>query len=115
MAAAWAQVVRDVCSRKEPERPEPEPEPEHEDSTFEEPLFASRLPANGLTPALQAIAAVIDEDHAPRPQAASRPSKRKVESLGETQVCLARTGLEPEAPSPAQRQKVTDEATGMQL
>ena len=112
--AAWAQVVRDVCARTPPAQPE--------DTTFEDvPLFASQLPTNGqLTPALQAIAAVIDEEHPPRPEA-SRPSKRKAESLGEAQVCMALTGLGSaamgtETRSPAQRQRVQapDEATAMQ-
>ena len=83
---AWAQVVRDVCARKPTEE-----QSVQEDADLEEPLFASHTPANGLTPALQAIAAIIDEDDV-RPEP-SRPGKRKAESLGEAQVSLALTGL----------------------
>ena len=86
---AWAQVVRDVCARK-PTEDEPQ-QSVQEDADLEEPLFASHTPANGLTPALQAIAAIIDEDDV-RPEP-SRPGKRKAESLGEAQVSLALTGL----------------------
>ena len=102
----WAQVVRDVCARRPAEEQE---------GAFEEPLFASQLPANGLTPALQAIAALIDEDGG-RPEP-SRPTKRKASSLGEAQVCLALTGLGADSAQPQQqRQRVrTDAATGMQL
>ena len=84
-----AQVVRDVCARKLTEE-EPQ-QSVQEDVDLEEPLFASHTPANGLTPALQAIAAIIDEDDV-RPEL-SRPGKRKAESLGEAQVSLALTGL----------------------
>ena len=106
--AAWAQVVHDVCARRQPEELE-QPAAVVE---FEEPLFASHPPTNGLTPALQAIAAMIDEEHE-RPDA-SRPTKRKAESLGEAQVCLALTGLGADAQPPPQRKRVrADAATGM--
>ena len=108
----WAQVVRDVCARKTTEE-EPQ-QSVQEDADLEEPLFASHTPANGLTPALQAIAAIIDEDDV-RPEP-SRPTKRKAESLGEAQVCLALTGLGAGSAQPQhQRQRVqTDAATRMQ-
>ena len=108
----WAQVVRDVCARKTTEE-EPQ-QSVQEDADLEEPLFASHTPANGLTPALQAIAAIIDEDDV-RPEP-SRPTKRKAESLGEAQVCLALTGLGADSAQPQhQRQRVqTDAATRMQ-
>ena len=108
----WAQVVRDVCARKTTgEEPQ---QSVQEDADLEEPLFASHTPANGLTPALQAIAAIIDEDDV-RPEP-SRPTKRKAESLGEAQVCLALTGLGSGSAQPQhQRQRVqTDAATRMQ-
>ena len=76
------------ASRATEEEPQ---QSEQEDADLEEPLFASHTPANGLTPALQAIAAIIDEDDV-RPEP-SRPGKRKAESLGEAQVSLALTGL----------------------
>ena len=108
----WAQVVRDVCARKTTEE-EPQ-QSVQEDADLEEPLFASHTPANGLTPALQAIAAIIDEDDV-RPEP-SRPTKRKAESLGEAQVCLALTGLGSGSAQPQhQRQRVqTDAATRRQ-
>lgn len=111
----WAQVVRDVCARKPAEQVPQQSEPQQsEDADLEHPLFASHTPANGLTPALQAIAAIIDEDDA-RPEP-SRPSKRKTESLGEAQVYLALTGLGAASAQPQrQRQRVgTDAATAMQ-
>ena len=111
---AWAQVVRDVCARK-PTEEEPQ-QSVQEDADLEEPLFASHTPANGLTPALQAIAAIIDEDDV-RP-APSRPGKRKAESLGEAQVSLALTGLGAGGAQPQreqQRQRVeTGAAKGVQ-
>ena len=111
---AWAQVVRDVCARKSTED-EPQ-QSVQEDADLEEPLFASHTPANGLTPALQAIAAIIDEDDV-RP-APSRPGKRKAESLGEAQVSLALTGLGAGGAQPQreqQRQRVeTGAAKGAQ-
>ena len=107
----WAQVVRDVCATRGP--PE-EPQQSEQDDDFEVPLFASHLPRNGLTPALQAIAAIIDEDEG-RPEP-SRPSKRKAASMGEAQVCLALTGLGAAAEPQPQRQRArTDAAAGMQL
>ena len=61
-----------------------------EEADDELPLFATRLPTGGLTPGLQAIAALIDEDDDDK---CSRPSrviggKRKASSMGETQVML---------------------------
>ena len=112
--SVWAQVVRDVCARKPAEQVPQHSEPQHsEDADFEHPLFASHTPANGLTPALQAIAALIDEDDGhPEP---SRPSKRKAESLGEAQVCLALTGMGAASAQPQRRQRVgTDAAAAMQ-
>ena len=106
----WAQVVRDVCARK-PADEEPQ-QSVQEDADFEEPLFASHTPANGLTPALQAIAAIIDEDDV-RPEP-SRPTKRKAESLGEAQVCLALTGLGAGSAQPQRQRQRVQTATRMQ-
>ena len=109
----WAQVVRDVCARKTTEEEEEPQQSVQEDADLEEPLFASHTPANGLTPALQAIAAIIDEDDV-RPEP-SRPTKRKAESLGEAQVCLALTGMGAASAQPQRRQRVgTDAAAAMQ-
>lgn len=54
------------------------------------PLFATHVPAGGLTPGLQAIAALIDEqdDDAPVPPA-SASRKRKASSMGTAQVHLS--------------------------
>ena len=118
MVNVWATVVRDASSRggagwrevgseaaaamdtddlAQPQQTLPGGAPSAAASSSdidEVPLFATRAPPTGssLPPALQAIAALIDEDDAP---AAHRP-KRKFEqaSLGTAQVCLALTGLE---------------------
>jgi len=67
------------------------------------PLFATSVPAGGLTAGMQAIAALIDEEETAAvgdargscPAAASR--KRKATSLGTVQVHLALASCEQEA------------------
>jgi len=56
------------------------------------PLFATCVPAGGLTPGLQAIAALIDEEDAGAGDESARlcaSQKRKAASLGTVQVHLA--------------------------
>lgn len=57
----------------------------------EVPLFATRVPDAGLTPGLQAIAALIDEDEEVegKPQQHGASRKRKAASMGTAQVHLA--------------------------
>jgi hypothetical protein len=71
------------------------------------PLFATSVPAGGLTAGMQAMAALIDEDEgttavsdeqSTRPAATSR--KRKAVSLGTVQVHLALASCEQEAQRP---------------
>lgn len=59
---------------------------EVEEEEEETPLFATSVPSGGLTNALQAVAALIDEDDE---QPSSSCRKRKAASLGTAQVHLA--------------------------
>ena len=72
-------------------------------------LFATSVPAGGLTSELQALAAIIDEDE---PVAAEKPAsssrKRKAASLGETQVELALLDCQPCSSEIVQRQRTDD-------
>ena len=65
----------------------------------ETPLFATSVPAAGLNPAMQAIAALIDEDETPAPSG-SGGRKRKAASLGTAQVHLALATCESGRPEP---------------
>ena len=53
------------------------------------PLFATRAPPGGLTPGLQAIAALIDESEEAGAESRGGNRKRKADSLGMAQVHLA--------------------------
>jgi hypothetical protein len=78
------------------------------------PLFATHVPAAGLSAGMMAIAALIDEDE---PEQSSRRAcgKRKAVSMGEVQVSLALASTSPSScdvseDRPSQRRRTTSEA-----
>ena len=57
------------------------------------PLFSTDVPPGGLTPGLEAIAALIDESEETGAPSCGGGRKRKAPSLGAAQVHLALSGL----------------------
>lgn len=73
------------------------------------PLFATHVPPGGLTPGLEAIAALIDESEETGTPSCGGARKRKAPSLGAAQVHLALSGLSSNDAEPvSQRQRCTD-------
>ena len=78
-------------------------------SMEEEPLFATSVPAGGLTTGLQAIAALIDESEEVAAPSRGGGRKRKADSLGTVQVHLALSGFgSDDAKSTPQRRRCSD-------
>ncbi|EOD05267.1 hypothetical protein EMIHUDRAFT_97183 [Emiliania huxleyi CCMP1516] len=84
-------------------------------------LFASHVPAGGLTVGMQAVAALLDEEEAPGAASSRSGRKRNRASMGEVQIQLAlascdqapsqRRRAEPAA-APAAPPPAADDATG---
>ena len=84
-------------------------------------LFASHVPAGGLTVGMQAVAALLDEEEAPGAASSRLGRKRNRASMGEVQIQLAlascdqapsqRRRAEPAA-APAAPPPAADDATG---
>ena len=102
-------VIERPSARQQSVLPDPLPEEHDEDVPA---LFATTVPAGGLTSSLQAVAALIDDEDeasAATAAAAASPSHRKRSraSMGEAQVHLALASCDEAqpGPSPSQRQR----------